>query len=77
MTLTQNDNVPPEAHAQSRFSWAKTNRKKTYAHNESRVKYLREKCKILFGPDALRAVRKYKGKITTVELNIEFIEGLK
>lgn len=80
MEEIQNSNVPPEALTQRRFSWARTTRKKTYAYNDSRAKYLRERCRIIFGRDALKSVRKYTdqdGKqITTVEVNIEFIEGL-
>ena len=74
------NNVPPEAHGNKRFSWAGITRKKTYSYNDSRVKYLREQCRIIFGPDALKSARKYTdqdgNKITTVELNIKFIEGL-
>jgi len=72
---TTRNHVPLEAR-KKRFSWARAARKKTYAHNDSRAKYLRERCRILFGPNALRSVRKYEDGITTVELNTEFIEGL-
>lgn len=76
MDSSLKNHVPPEAHATKRFSWARTKRKKTYAHNDSRAKYWRERCRILFGPNALRSVRTFEGDITTVELNTKFIEGL-
>ena len=73
-------NVPPEAHTLERFSWARITRGKTYAHNSSRVKYIREQCRIVFGENALKAVRTFKdpdgNKITTLELNAADIDGI-
>ena len=54
--------------------------KQFFNKNDSRAKYIRERCKIYFGPGALKSVRKYKGddgeQITTVEVDIKYIDGL-
>lgn len=64
--------VSPTTH-KSKKSWAWAELIRTYPGDHRRVKMIRAKCNILYGPGKLKQVRKYKDlktdrRITTIEI---------